>query len=63
MSSGASKASKDAQTAAQADRQLRLKAEEQLRRDKMKTQNLFIRQLRGAQGGGFFGQGPSDTLG
>jgi hypothetical protein len=63
MSSGASKASKDAMSAAASDKALRLKAEEQLKRDRMKTQNLFIRQLRGQQGGGFFGAGPGSTLG
>ena len=63
MSSKANKASKAANEAAQSDRELRMIQEEKLKREKMRAQNLFIRQLRGQSGGGFFQSGPSDTLG
>jgi len=63
MSSSSSKASKDAANAAQSDKSLRLAAEDKLKREKMRAQNLFIRSLRGQSGGGFFSAGPSDTLG
>jgi len=63
MSSVGGTASKDALDAAKSDRALRLETEDRLKRDKMKTQNLFIRQMRGQQGGGFFTAPPGDTLG
>ena len=63
MSTGASKASKDAMKAAELDKAQRLQYESELKRDKMRTQSLFIRQLRGQQTGGFFSQGPGNTLG
>lgn len=63
MSSGGGQASRDARNAAQSDKSMRLKMEDNLKRDKMRTQNLFIRQMRAGQGGGFFTSPPGDTLG
>lgn len=63
MSTGASQAASDARQAAAMDRKDRLMYEQNLKREKERNQSLFIRQLRAQQQGGFFYQGPSDTLG
>lgn len=63
MSTGASKAASDARIAAGQDRTDRMMSEDKLKREKLRSQNLFIRQLRAQQQGGIFNQGLSDTLG
>lgn len=63
MSSSADSAAAGANRAAKSDRELRMLTDEKLKRDKIRNQNLFIRQLRAQQAGGIFSQMPGDTLG
>lgn len=57
MSTGrseAKRAERRASEAAQADNALRLQTEERLRKERERSQKMFIRQVRARQGGGFF---------
>ena len=57
------KAERRADEAAAADREARLSAEERLKRERERSQGMFIRKIRARSGGGFFSSGTSDTLG
>lgn len=66
MSTGRSeskRAARRAEAAAATDRQTRLKSEDRLKREKARSQQLFVRQLRARLGGGFFESQTRDTLG
>lgn len=57
MSTGrseAKRAERRATEASQADNTQRLQAEERLRKERERSQKMFIRQVRARQGGGFF---------
>ena len=59
----AKRAVRDAEFSAAESRNLRLGAEDRLRKEKEKSQRLFIRQLRSRLGGGFFESSTRETLG
>lgn len=57
MSTGRSEAKRSerrANEAAQIDKTQRLQTEERLKKERERSQKLFIRQVRARQGGGFF---------
>ena len=65
MSTGKSAAKRSerlANESAMADRQARANSEERLRKERERSNRLFIRQVRARQGGGFLSE-PRDTLG
>jgi len=61
--SAAKRAAKNAENASEIDKVQRIQAEDRLKKEKERSQKLFIRQLRARKsGGGFFEEGQTSSM-